>query len=175
MIKSKFVCLALASVLTLAGAVSAQTEEALGAGASAIEAAKTDNSNWRSVDPERLIIFETTKGRILIETFPEIAPRHVAQFTAIVRSGDYDGTSFHRVIDGFMAQGGDLEAFHGRTSGLPNIEAEFFFRRVPAELPFDMIGDPNSSLDGYFMGLPVRSQSKFLAELSSDGRVESYV
>lgn len=136
---------------------------------------QADPDNWRAVAPERLMVFETTKGRVLIETFPEIAPRHVAQFTAIVRSGDYAGTAFHRVIDGFMSQGGDVFALHGRTSGLPNIEAEFTFRRDPAELVFDMIGNPDQSLDGYYKGLPVRTQSSWLAELSADGLVESYV
>ncbi len=143
--------------------------------AAALELAKGDADNWRPVDPERLIVFETTKGRILIETFPEIAPKHVAQFTAIVRSGDYDGTSFHRVINGFMAQGGDIFALRGRDSGLPNIEAEFTFRRDPAAMPFDMIGEANRSRDGYYMGLPVRTQSSFMAELNSDGRVDSFV
>ena len=141
----------------------------------ALEKAKNDAENWRKVDPERLIIFETTKGRVLIETFPEIAPKHVAQFTAITRSGDYDGTAFHRVIDGFMSQGGDIFALHTRDSGLPNIEAEFTFRRDPVEMPFDMIGDPNAAKDGYYKGLPVRTQSSWLAELSGDGRVESHV
>lgn len=141
----------------------------------ALEIAKTDRENWREVDPERLLIFDTTKGRVLIETFPEVAPKHVAQFTTITRSGDYDGTAFHRVIKGFMSQGGDIFALHQRDSGLPNIEAEFVFRRDPAVMPFDMIGDPDVSKDGYYMGLPVRTQSRWLAELSADGKVESNV
>ena len=122
-----------------------------------------------------MIVFETTKGRVIIETFPEIAPRHVAQFTAITRSGDYDGTAFHRVIDGFMAQGGDVFALHVRDSGLPNIQAEFTFRRDPAQMVFDMIGDETISADGYYKGLPIRTQSSWLADLSVDGLVESHV
>ena len=139
------------------------------------EQAQADTANWRAVDPENILIFDTTKGRVLIETFPEIAPRHVAQYTAITRSGDYDGTSFHRVIDGFMAQGGDVFALHLRESGLPDIQAEFTFRRVPTELPFDMIGDENISTDGYYKGLPMRTQSAWLAELSADEMVESHI
>jgi len=137
--------------------------------------AQEDAANWREVDPENILIFETTKGRVLIETFPDIAPKHVAQFTAIARSGDYDGTAFHRVIEGFMAQGGDVFALHLRESGLPNIPAEFVFRRVPADTPFDMIGDENISTDGYYKGLPMRTQSAWLSELSTDGMVESHV
>ncbi|MEM9667408.1 MAG: peptidylprolyl isomerase [Pseudomonadota bacterium] len=163
------------SALNSAALAQDDSNAAIDADVVALELAKTDTTNWRAVDPERLIIFETTKGRVLIETFPEIAPKHVTQFTTIVRSGDYDGTSFHRVIDGFMAQGGDIEAHLGRPSGLSNIEAEFTFRRVPDQLPLDLIGNENKSLDGYYMGLPMKTQSKFLAELSRDGRVESYV
>lgn len=140
-----------------------------------IEAAKSDTANWRQVDPEKLLIFETTKGRVLIEAFPEIAPKHAEQFTTITRSGDYDGTAFHRVIRGFMAQGGDIFATHLRESGLPNIPAEFTFRRDPAVMSFDMIGDVDRSKDGYYRGLPIRTQSSWLAELSADGMVESHV
>ena len=150
------------------------TEEEPGLSASVI-AARSDPENWREVAPENLIVFETTKGRILIEAYPEIAPNHVAQFITIVRSGDYDGTPFHRVIDGFMAQGGDILSHHGRESGLPNIGAEFTFRRDPAVMKFDMLGDPDRSLQGYFKGLPVRTESAWLAELVKDGKVESYV
>jgi peptidylprolyl isomerase len=56
--------------------------------------AKADPANWRQVDPENLFIFETTKGRVLIEAFPEIAPKHYEQFATIIRSGDFDGTAF---------------------------------------------------------------------------------
>ncbi len=142
---------------------------------SAAAAAKADPANWRAVDPENLFIFETTKGRVLIEAIPEIAPRHVEQFRAIIRSGDYDGTAFHRVIDDFMAQGGDVEALHGRPSGLPNIPAEFSFRRRPDEMPFALLGPAESATDGYFKGAPVRTQSRFLAEFSADGLIESWI
>ncbi|MEO9968860.1 MAG: peptidylprolyl isomerase [Hyphomonadaceae bacterium] len=140
-----------------------------------ISAAKADPTNWRKIDASRLMVFETTKGRIIIEAFAEFAPLHVAQYSAIVRSGDYNGTSFHRVIDGFMAQGGDVFAFHGRESGLPNIPAEFTFRRDPAVLSFDMLGDPNRATEGYYLGLPMRTESKWLAELNKDGLVESSI
>ena len=164
--------------------VEAAIDTAVSAGADLVDAevqaatsnsAATDTANWRAVDADRLIVFETTKGRIIIETFPEVAPLHVAQFSAIVRSGDYDGTSFHRVIEDFMAQGGDVFAFHGRESGLPNIPAEFTFRRNPAEMVFDMLGDPNKATEGYYKGLPIRTDSMWLAELNKDGMVESSV
>ena len=50
-------------------------------------------------------------GAVKIELLPEVAPKHVTQITALARNGAYDGVAFHRVIDGFMAQTGDVE--HG--------------------------------------------------------------
>jgi len=57
-------------------------------------------------DPENTIIMETTKGDIIIEMRPDLAPGHVTRIKELVREGFYDGIVFHRVIDGFMAQTG---------------------------------------------------------------------
>ena len=131
---------------------------------------------WRPVDPERLFIFDTNKGRILIEAFPEVAPNHVAHFAAITRSGDYDGTSFHRVIDTFMAQGGDIYALKGRESGQPNVKGEFTFRRDVAKMPLEAtIGPEDSAKHGYYHGVPIQTQPSFFAEMSVDGLVESSI
>ena len=81
--------------------------------------AKVDTSkpNWRTQlrKPEKLefeagktwdAVMDTTKGTIRIRLMPEIAPMHVTSFAYLARLGFYDGLSFHRVISGFMAQGG---------------------------------------------------------------------
>ena len=57
-------------------------------------------------DPENTLIMETTKGRVVIEMRPDLAPNHVARIKELVRDGFYDGIVFHRVIEGFMAQTG---------------------------------------------------------------------
>ena len=57
-------------------------------------------------NPDNTMILETTKGRVVIEMRPELAPGHVARIKELVRDGFYDGIVFHRVIDGFMAQTG---------------------------------------------------------------------
>ncbi len=132
--------------------------------------------SWRAVDPERLIIFDTNKGRILIEAFPEVAPAHFDHFTAIIRSGDYDGTSFHRVIEGFMAQGGDIFALHGRESGLPSVPGEFTFKRDVETMPLEAyLGDADTARAGFVAGFPLQTQASFFAEMSVDGLVESYM
>ena len=72
-------------------------------------------------------------GTIKIHLFDDVAPLHVAQIKAIAEAGDYDGVVFHRVIEGFMAQTGDVEFGKGEDisragmggSGLPDIAAEF--------------------------------------------------
>ena len=66
-------------------------------------------------DPENAIIMETTKGKVVIELFPDLAPGHVARIKELAREGAYDGVVFHRVIDGFMAQTGDVK--FGKTGG----------------------------------------------------------
>lgn len=79
-------------------------------------------------------------GTVSIDLFEDVAPAHVAQITALAKDGAYDGVVFHRVMDGFMAQTGDVRfGREGDTSGragmggsdLPDLKAEF------SDLPFD--------------------------------------
>ncbi|NVD38551.1 peptidylprolyl isomerase [Ensifer sp. HO-A22] len=66
-------------------------------------------------DPENTIIMETTKGKVVIELLPNVAPGHVARIKELAREGAYDGVVFHRVIEDFMAQTGDVQ--YGKTGG----------------------------------------------------------
>lgn len=75
--------------------------------------------------PEDMLILDTTKGVVKIEMRPDLAPGHVAHIKKLVREGFYDGLSFHRVIDGFMAQGGCPQGTGTGGSKYPNIKAEF--------------------------------------------------
>jgi peptidylprolyl isomerase len=59
------------------------------------------------LDPENTLYMDLEQGRVIIRMRPDLAPNHVARIKELVRDGFYDGTPFHRVIDGFMAQGGD--------------------------------------------------------------------
>ncbi|MEQ9693209.1 peptidylprolyl isomerase [Shimia sp. SDUM112013] len=91
-------------------------------------------------DPENTILMELKDGTVTIELMPEIAPGHCERMKELARSGQYDNVCFHRVIDGFMAQTGDVangdmeDNFNlGRAgtggSDLPNLKAEF--SRIP--------------------------------------------
>ncbi len=88
-------------------------------------------------DREQALIMETTKGKVVIELFPDLAPNHVARIKELAREGAYDGVVFHRVIDGFMAQTGDVKFGNSSTAGFnpsragmggsdkPDLKAEF--------------------------------------------------
>ena len=112
-------------------------------------------------DPENTIIIELKDGPVVIELLPDVAPKHSARMKELARAGKYDGVAFHRVIDGFMAQTGDVE--HGREGGdarragtggsdLPDLPAEF------SKLPHERgtIGaarsqNPNSANSQFFI------------------------
>jgi len=134
-------------------------------------------SAWRDVDPENLLIIDTDYGQIGVELYPEIAPKHVAQIKALTRQSFYDMITFHRVIDGFMNQTGDPKGDGTGDSSLPDIEAEFKFRRPPSmaiEL-IDARKTPTGEVGvGFYKALPVASQPAAQAMLTKDGKVEAY-
>ena len=87
-------------------------------------------------DPENTILMELKGGTVTIQLLPDVAPQHVARMKELARAGHYDNVAFHRVIDGFMAQTGDVQhgdmedGFNLRMAGtggsdLPNVPAEF--------------------------------------------------
>ncbi len=87
-------------------------------------------------DPENTIVMTLRTGTVLIELMPQIAPKHAERMKALARAGAYDNVVFHRVIDGFMAQTGDVangnaeKDFNLRRAGtggsdLPDLPAEF--------------------------------------------------
>ena len=89
-----------------------------------------------AAEPEDTMIIELKDGEVVIALRPDLAPKHVEQIKALVRDGQYDNVAFHRVIDGFMAQTGDVEfgdleqGYNSQRAGtggssLGNIEAEF--------------------------------------------------
>jgi peptidylprolyl isomerase len=115
-------------------------------------------------DPENTLLIELKDGgQVVIEMLPDVAPRHVERIKALARAGEYDNVAFHRVIDGFMAQTGDVEhgdmedGFNLRRAGTggssqPDLPAEF------SKLPFDrgVVGmarsqNPNSGNSQFFI------------------------
>ena len=76
-------------------------------------------------DPDNTIYMDLPHGRVVIELRPDIAPGHVGRIKELAREGFYDGVPFHRVIEGFMAQGGDPTGTGTGGSSKPNLKAEF--------------------------------------------------
>jgi peptidylprolyl isomerase len=79
-----------------------------------------------ALDPENTLLLDLSSGgRVAIQLRPDVAPGHVARIKELARKGFYDGLIFHRVIEGFMAQGGDPKGDGTGGSDLPNLNAEF--------------------------------------------------
>lgn len=76
-------------------------------------------------DPENTLVIETSKGKVVIELLPELAPKHVERIKQLARDKFYDGIVFHRVIEGFMAQTGCPQGRGTGGSTYPNLPAEF--------------------------------------------------
>mgnify|MGYP001601899031 FL=1 len=132
-------------------------------------------------DPENTLLIELKGGTVTIELLPDVAPQHVARIKELAREGAYDGVVFHRVIDGFMAQTGDVQ--HGRDGGnlrmagtggsdKPDVPAEF------SKLPHDRgtlgaarSSNPNSANSQFFINF---SDNHFLnGQYTVYGRVIS--
>jgi peptidylprolyl isomerase len=76
-------------------------------------------------DLENTLILETTKGKVVIEMRPDLAPGHVAHIKKLAREKFYDGIVFHRVLEGFMAQTGCPQGTGTGGSSYQNLKAEF--------------------------------------------------
>jgi len=92
-------------------------------------------------------------GRVLIQLRPDLAPKHVERVKILCRQGFYDGTPFHRVIDGFMAQGGDPTGTGTGGSKLPNLPAEFTNKAhfLRGTVGAARTADPNSANSQFFI------------------------
>src|SRR3954453_16996393 len=104
------------------------------------------------MEPENTLIMELPTGPVTIRLRPDLAPQHVARIKELAREGFYDGVVFHRVIPGFMAQGGDPTGTGTSGSSKPNLPAESskqpHVRRVR---PMARTANPNSANSQFFI------------------------
>jgi len=102
---------------------------------------------------------DTTAGKIVLELYPDAAPKTVENFLAYVKGKQYDGTQFHRVIDGFMVQGGGFTADFSPKPTRPPIvnEAEMSskagLKNVPGTIAMARTSDPNSATNQFFINV----------------------
>jgi peptidylprolyl isomerase len=136
-------------------------------------AAPTD-ADWRTPDPQNVMVIDTTKGRIIVELDPVAAPQAVARVRQLTKQGFYDGRSFFRVIDAFMDQTGDPKDDGTGGSNLPNLPPEFAFRRA-SDMTFVQVTRSGGLEAGFIGALPVISQSMDLGLLTADHKVAAYV
>ncbi len=95
-----------------------------------LESMMTDSADAQATpDLENTLYIDLKSGRVVIQLLPDIAPKHVERIKMLAREGFYDGTPFHRVIDGFMAQGGDPTGTGTGGSKYPDLQAEFTNKR----------------------------------------------
>ena len=102
-------------------------------------------------DPENTLYLDLDSGRVTIELRPDLAPNHVARIKELARQGFYDGLTFHRVIDGFMAQTGDPRGDGTGGSGA-NLKAEFSnAKHVRGTVSMARAGHPDSADSQFFI------------------------
>ncbi len=148
------------------------TVATLGATLAAMPALALD-PGYRVPDPNTVLVIETTKGEVIAELSPTMAPNHVAQITALAHEHFYDGQIFHRVIEDFMDQTGDPTGTGQGGSKMPNIKAEFTMRH-DAAFPMAVASHPSGALMGFVGALPVESQVNELMPISKDGKVTAW-
>jgi peptidylprolyl isomerase len=103
-------------------------------------------------DPENTLLIETSKGPVVIELRPDLAPQHVERIKTLAREKFYDGIVFHRVIDGFMAQTGCPQGRGTGGSKLPNLPAEFNAEpHVRGVCSMARSSNPNSANSQFFI------------------------
>ena len=104
-------------------------------------------------DLENQLYLDLKDGRVVIQLLPDIAPKHVERVKALARKGFYDGTVFHRVIEGFMAQGGDPTGTGTGGSDLGTLPAEFTTSRrfLRGTVGAARTSDPNSANSQFFI------------------------
>ncbi|GAB3019891.1 peptidylprolyl isomerase [Bowmanella dokdonensis] len=107
---------------------------------------------WRDPNPDDLVYIQLPKGQIVIELAPFMAPHHVRQFKALVREGFYDGLDFYRVIEGFVAQAGDVE--ETRPSKYKGMLKAEFSRNIAPDSAYTLVQSPEfiAPQTGYLQG-----------------------
>ena len=104
------------------------------------------------MDPENTLLLATETGQVTIRLRPDLAPQHVARIKELAREGFYNDGAFHRVIPGFMAQGGCPHGTGMGGSSKPNLPAEFSREpHVRGVCSMARTSDPNSANSQFFI------------------------
>ncbi len=127
---------------------------------------------WRKLDPENTVYMDLPAGLVIIELRPDFAPGHVKQIKTLVRDGFYNGLTFHRVIEGFMAQGGDPAGTGAGGSDLPDLKAEFSRDTSDTDEFVEIGRDLMAPRVGFINGMPFGAQPEALRAFKTDRHVD---
>ncbi|HCB76299.1 MAG TPA: peptidylprolyl isomerase [Sphingomonas bacterium] len=112
----------------------------------------SNQGDFPVADAPQTLTLTLDSGDVTIRLRPDLAPKHVERITTLANDGFYDGVVFHRVIDGFMAQGGDPTGTGTSGSKLPNLPAEFSREpHVRGVCSMARTMDPNSANSQFFI------------------------
>ncbi len=139
----------------------------------AIKTPDIRDSDWVKVDPDNLLVIDTTRGRLLAELYPNMAPQAVERIKILARQHFYDGLVFFRVIDQFMAQTGDPNNLGMGGSALPDLPGEFTFPRTQ-DVPFVQVTSEYAEMGGMIGAMPVGTQSDALLSMSASSSVAAW-
>ena len=159
----KRIALGFALLLALAGSANAAKEP---------KAVKLPPVAWRDADAENTMVIDTNQGRVFVELVPSLAPQSVARVKQLVRMHFYDGLTFFRVIDDFMAQTGDPSNNGQGGSVLPNVPDEFSIRIGPGGMT--TANRTGGQEIGFIGAMPMISQPAAMAALMMDGKVAAH-
>ncbi len=122
--------------------------------------AGTVAEDWRTIPAEETLVIELDRGKVTIALSPALAPRHVKQVKTLAREGFYDGLSFYRVIDGFVAQGGDPFGEKKIRKAKKLMKAEF--ENAGDDIPFAALKDADgfAPASGFVGSLPAGHDEK---------------
>ncbi len=119
------------------------------------------------------VTMETSKGTVVMELYPEVAPKHVESFKTLIAKGFYDGLKFHRVVPGFVVQGGDPL---GNGMGGPGYTIDAEFSDLPHKrgaLSAARSQDPNSAGSQFYVVLDERNARHLDGQYTIFGQVLS--
>lgn len=133
----------------------------------------TAQEQWRTLDPDNTLVIDSSKGRMIIEMRPEMAPKAVERIKLLTREKVYDGLQFHRVIVKFVAQTGNPNNKDGGGTAYPNLPPEMMFKLpYPAVSNFAALSSDAAS--GFLGSVPFQALPLTDAIKSTNGSLRSW-
>ncbi len=111
---------------------------------------------WRALDPENTLVIDTSKGRLIIEMRPDMAPKSVERVKMLAREKIYNGLQFHRVIGDFVAQTGNPDNKDNGKSAYPNLAPEMKFKHQRKAVEV-WASNANDAASGFLGSVPIQS------------------